>query len=48
MVGKIDCMCNVMVVIDGFSSIWEFERFQKFIDQLLEDGYMTEGSMLEF
>ena len=42
MVNKIDCICNVMEVIDGFKSIWEFERFQKYIEQLLKDGYIIE------
>jgi len=42
MVGKIECICNVLEEINEFQSIWEFERFQKYIKGLEKDGELME------
>ena len=42
MASKINCICNTLEKIDGFHSIGEFERFQRYIDGLLKDGDLFE------
>lgn len=42
MVDKIDCICNVLEEINEFFSITEFERFQKYIKELENDGDLIE------
>lgn len=42
MAKKIDCICNLLEAINGFYSIAEFERFQRYIDRLLKDGDLIE------
>jgi hypothetical protein len=38
MVNNVDCICSVLEKIDGFDSIWEFERFQKYIATLINSN----------
>jgi hypothetical protein len=42
MASKIDCICNVLEDIDGFQSIGEFERFQKFTNELAIEKELLE------
>lgn len=42
MAGQIECICDVLEKIDEFKSIWEFERFQKYIDGLVNEGELVE------
>ena len=42
MVSKINCICNILEIIDEFRSIGEFERFQKYIEELFKDGDLIE------
>ena len=42
MVNKISCICNVLEEINEFFSITEFERFQKYIEGLVNDGDLIE------
>jgi hypothetical protein len=41
MVGKINCICS-LEEINEFHSIWEFERFQKYIEELVKGGDLIE------
>lgn len=45
MVGKIECICNVLEEINDFQSVGEFERFQKYIEGLVEVGDLIEVSV---
>jgi hypothetical protein len=47
MVSKIECICDYLEEIDEFFSITEFERFEKYIKKLLEDGELVEVEVLE-
>jgi hypothetical protein len=42
MVNQMNCVCNVFEKIDEFNSIGEFERFQKYIKEFLENGNLIE------
>jgi hypothetical protein len=42
MVGKIDCICNVLEEINEFYSITEFEKFQRYIE-----GFVNRGDLIE-
>ena len=42
---EISCICTVLEEIRGFSSISEFERFQKYINGLIDDGELIEISV---
>ncbi len=42
MAGKIECICDFLEEIDEFRSIWEFEKFQKYLDGLIKDGDLIE------
>ncbi len=42
MVSKINCICNVLKEINVFFSISEFERFQKYVEGLVNDGILIE------
>lgn len=39
---KINCICNMLEEINGFFSISEFERFQKYAEGLANDGDLIE------
>lgn len=39
---KISCICSVLEEINEFFSISEFERFQKYIEGLINDGKLIE------
>lgn len=39
---KVECICNILDEINEFQSIWEFERFQKYVDGLVKDGDFVE------
>jgi len=39
---KTNCICRYLYKIDEFYSILEFEKFQKYISQLLKDGHLIE------
>lgn len=39
---KIECVCSVMEEINEFFSILEFERFQKYLEGLINDGELIE------
>lgn len=42
MASKIECICNVLEEINGFFSIGEFEKFQKYIEGFTKDGDLIE------
>ncbi|MDR2087766.1 MAG: hypothetical protein LBP73_00230 [Clostridiales Family XIII bacterium] len=42
MVGEVNCICSVLEKIEGFCSMGEFERFQRYINGILEDGNLIE------
>jgi len=42
LVSKVKCVCDVLEEIEDFRSISEFERFQKYIDDLVSAGDLTE------
>lgn len=42
MTSKINCICNTFEKIDEFCSIGEFERFQKYIEELVKGGDLIE------
>lgn len=42
MANTLECICSVLEEIDGFHSIWEFERFQKYIEGLVKDGDLVQ------
>jgi hypothetical protein len=39
---KINCICNVLEEINGFNSLYEFERFLIYIDNLVKDTDLVE------
>lgn len=42
---KIDCICVMLEEIDGFHSIWEFERFQRYVEELVKNRDLVEVSV---
>lgn len=42
MVNKINCACKDFEEISEFYSISEFERFQRYIEELVNDGSLVE------
>lgn len=45
---KIECICDVLEEINGFKSILEFERFQRYITGLVEDGELVEVTVKNY
>jgi hypothetical protein len=45
---EIKCNCDILEEIKGFQSIYEFERFQKYIANLIEEGELLDISVQKY
>lgn len=45
---KVDCICDKLEDIQEFYSIYEFERFQRYVNSLVTDGDLKEVSVEKY
>ncbi|VBB09669.1 Hypothetical protein LUCI_4967 [Lucifera butyrica] len=48
MADKVECICSQFEEINGFYSIYEFERFQKYLEGIVRTGDMKEVPVQEY
>ena len=48
MARKVECICNFLEEINEFFSIGEFERFQRYLKRILNEGDLEEVQVKEY